>query len=326
MGLTNFFNMHSVNQEAESTNQRAKYIIENAKGEAEEGRRKALGALADLGKAKVTVLRSSVKDFIDLFEQIHNIELDDSVGLDEFKNLRFDIEDMRSLKKMQSIAVSSFQGGVSGIGLGTLAAFCTYNGTMAFGAASTGTAISALHGAAATNATLAFLGGGSLAAGGMGITGGMMVLGGIVTVPFLAVMGFSMYSRAKANKEIAYSNLAEAKKFQEEVQTMVTACKAIEEYSTMYCTLLMKLNRTVFNSLLYLLKQVIDDSGVDYDCYDHQAKEIVMANLAVAKAVKTIIDTPILTEEGALSDESKRLLPMAKEHVAALRNKADALE
>lgn len=48
---------------------------------------------------------------------------------------------------------------------------------MAFGTASTGTAISALSGAAATNATLAALGGGSLAAGGGGIALGTTILG-----------------------------------------------------------------------------------------------------------------------------------------------------
>lgn len=48
-----------------------------------------------------------------------------------------------------------------------------------FGAASTGTAISSLSGAAATNATLAWLGGGSLAAGGGGMAAGSVVLGTI---------------------------------------------------------------------------------------------------------------------------------------------------
>ena len=48
---------------------------------------------------------------------------------------------------------------------------------MALGTASTGTAISALSGAAATNATLAALGGGSLAAGGGEIALGTTILG-----------------------------------------------------------------------------------------------------------------------------------------------------
>ena len=45
-----------------------------------------------------------------------------------------------------------------------------------FGVASTGTAISALSGAAATNAALAWLGGGALAAGGGGMAAGSAFL------------------------------------------------------------------------------------------------------------------------------------------------------
>lgn len=47
------------------------------------------------------------------------------------------------------------------------------------GTASTGTAISTLSGVAATKATLAWLGGGALAAGGLGVAGGAVVLGAI---------------------------------------------------------------------------------------------------------------------------------------------------
>ena len=57
-----------------------------------------------------------------------------------------------------------------------------------FATASTGAAISGLSGAAATSATLAAIGGGSLAAGGLGIAGGTAVLTGIVAFPILAVV------------------------------------------------------------------------------------------------------------------------------------------
>nr|WP_293100299.1 hypothetical protein [Okeania sp. SIO2F4] len=48
-------------------------------------------------------------------------------------------------------------------------------------AASTGTAISSLSGAAATNAALAWLGGGTLAAGGGGVTAGAAIVSAIST-------------------------------------------------------------------------------------------------------------------------------------------------
>ncbi|MDP1276864.1 hypothetical protein Q6263_29240, partial [Klebsiella pneumoniae] len=47
----------------------------------------------------------------------------------------------------------------------------------AIGTSSTGTAIGTLSGVGATNATLAWFGGGSVAAGGAGMSGGMLVLG-----------------------------------------------------------------------------------------------------------------------------------------------------
>ncbi|MCL4822618.1 MAG: hypothetical protein KJZ57_00245 [Anaerolineales bacterium] len=70
-----------------------------------------------------------------------------------------------------------------------------------FAAASTGTAISGLSGAAASSATLAWFGGGSLAAGGLGMAGGAAVLGGIVAVPTLGIM--ALLAHRQANRRIA---------------------------------------------------------------------------------------------------------------------------
>jgi len=69
-------------------------------------------------------------------------------------------------------------GGVTAAGAALAASQGTIGLVGLFGAASTGTAISSLSGAAAWNATLAALGGGSLAAGGGGMALGAAVLGG----------------------------------------------------------------------------------------------------------------------------------------------------
>lgn len=62
---------------------------------------------------------------------------------------------------------------------GATAVVGTYATVGALGTASTGTALSTLHGAVATKATMAAIGGGSLATGGLGIVGGVCVLGTI---------------------------------------------------------------------------------------------------------------------------------------------------
>ncbi len=94
---------------------------------------------------------------------------------------------------------------VAGAGAaGGAAAFAVYGGVMSLAAASTGTPIAALSGAAAYNATMAAIGGGSLAAGGLGIAGGAMVLGGVVAAPILAVAGWAYNAHAEKALSHAY--------------------------------------------------------------------------------------------------------------------------
>ncbi|WP_343577771.1 hypothetical protein [Pseudomonas sp.] len=89
-------------------------------------------------------------------------------------------------------------GAATGAGVaGAAAGFAVYGGVMALGAASTGTAISSLAGVAATNATLAAIGGGSLATGGLGIAGGTAILGAAVAGPVLAIAGWAYNSHGE---------------------------------------------------------------------------------------------------------------------------------
>jgi hypothetical protein len=88
-----------------------------------------------------------------------------------------------------SAGVGSIAGGALAVGAWSLVTL--------FGSASTGTAIAGLSGVAATNATLAWFGGGALAAGGTGVAGGMTVLGGIVAIPLVYVAAKSAHKKAK---------------------------------------------------------------------------------------------------------------------------------
>lgn len=101
------------------------------------------------------------------------------------------------------VSVQKFQSDFNsaiGIGAGTIAGSSLAVGSWALvgalGSASTGAAISGLSGAAATNATLAWFGGGALAAGGAGVSGGMAVLGGIVAAPLIAIASYTTHKKA----------------------------------------------------------------------------------------------------------------------------------
>lgn len=102
-----------------------------------------------------------------------------------------------SLAKIESISLNSaaFLGKmVGGAAGGAAAAYAVYGGVMSLAAASTGTAISSLSGVAAYNATLAAIGGGSIASGGFGMAVGAQILGGVVAAPVALVAGLAYAS------------------------------------------------------------------------------------------------------------------------------------
>ena len=291
-------------KDANETNEYARSIAEKATERANQERKASGKTLENLGKKKVFILDNSMKRFIKAFEMLHNVDLQGSSGIDELEKFKIDKQSMEELKELSSMASSLAGGTVSGAALGAITAFGAYGGAMTFGAASTGTAIATLSGAAATNATLAFLGGGSLAAGGLGVAGGTAVLGGLVAGPALAVLGFVVGAKASANRDNAYSNLARARKHEEEMKTVCSLCKGIRKRATMFQNLLVKMN-TIFEPLIYSLEHTIEEKGVDFSLYPPQAKENIAAGLAVAGAIKAILDTPILTKDGRLTKESK---------------------
>ncbi|UTC81667.1 hypothetical protein [Treponema denticola] len=112
------------------------------------------------------------------------------------KSQDYSLDRIDSSMKAGEIAINTTKGAVAGVST-ALGAWAIVG---SFGTASTGTAISTLSGAAASNAILAWLGGGSIAAGGGGIAAGTMVLGGLVAIPAIAITG--LFQHLQANKKI----------------------------------------------------------------------------------------------------------------------------
>lgn len=105
---------------------------------------------------------------------------------------------------IRSAIVGGTGGAAMGAALGTAASYGAFTTAAMLGTASTGAAISSLSGVAATNATLAVLGGGTLAAGGAGIAGGTALLAGVVAAPagVLALGGaYLLHRRASAKRD-----------------------------------------------------------------------------------------------------------------------------
>lgn len=306
-------------KEANDTNDAANSLVERATNKINTCRKNSGDAINALGETKLRVLDGSIKPFIHEFEKLNHVELSNSTGLNELQKMVLDKESFSELKELQSMATSMLGGVATGAMAGAITAFGAYGAAGALATASTGTAIASLSGAAATNATLAFFGGGSLAAGGLGMAGGSMVLGGLVAGPVLAVLGFVVGAKASANKDKAYSNLAKAQEFSEEMDTASALCIGIRKRSAMFDRFLWSLN-SVFEPLIFEMKEIIENKGTNFQTFDDSEKKVVAEAMAMAGAIKTLLDTPILSEEGTLTEESEQIANLTRERISTATN------
>lgn len=294
-------------KKASDLNDIANKSVAEAKAVLEEQRKQVSQSLKHLGEEKLYVLRHSVKDFLEAFEQIKNVDFTESTGLEEIKKLKIDKQNFKELKDLESFALSLTEGAGAGLAGGALTAFAAYNGAMALGTASTGTAISTLSGIAAKNATLAWFGGGSLASGGMGMAGGMMVLGSVVAGPALLVMGAIGDAKASQKLETALKNKAEADKIVESLNTASLQCSAIRRRTYMLYNLLAGLD-SYFVPQIWNMQDIINNEGTDYRAYKPESKKAIAVAASTACSVKAVLDTPILTKDGKLTKSSEKVV------------------
>ena len=261
-------------------------------------------ALTQLGAEKLSVLNGTLSAFLDVFTQIKNVDFGETEGLDELHRLHIDEQEFVELRGMANFAGSIAGGAVAGTASGALAAFGAYGAAQALAFASTGTAISALSGAAATNATLAFFGGGSLAAGGLGMAGGTVVLGGLVAGPALLVMGLVAGKAAQKGLEKAYTNRAEAIQIAAQLNTASLQCETIRRRTYMFYNLLARLD-SYFMPLIHRMGDIVKIEGDDYSQYSAEFKTVIASCASVAVSIKSVLDTPLLTDDGLLTDASE---------------------
>lgn len=299
---------------AKRVNRRAQSMFDEAKSELEEERELTQKAMENLGQAKYKIYNESIIPFVDVFSKIKNVSFEDN-NLDDATNLP--VMSAGELSRMKSSVLEIkgvLSGGITALGSGGLAGLAAYGGVGVLGTASTGTAIGTLSGAAATNATLAWLGGGSLAAGGYGMAGGMMVLGGVVAGPVLAVGGMMMASKAEAAKEDAYGNLDKAELASEQMKEARVAASGIrlrfEEITKVLRSLELR-----FQPLLQSLNELVE-SNTNYSTYSEEDRKGVMIAASTAKVLKNLLEAPIIDKKGTLTPESRKVLEETKKIIA----------
>ena len=232
----------------------------------------------DLGRLELTIL-SSFKSYIDCVEIIKNRPSFAKIEIDNVEIPKFDNKELQDA----SVGDAVLLGGIGGAAIGTAGGFAASGATtaavMALGTASTGAAISGLSGVAATNATLAALGGGSLATGGGGMALGSAILGGATLGVGLLVGGiiFSLCGSKVSDKaDTAYSQMLENEKkinkicdFLEQIDSVANMYKAdLNKAYDLYNTEFAKMETAV-------IRNIGADNKVDWRILDDNEKKAV---------------------------------------------------
>ena len=170
-----------------------------------------------------------------------------------------------------SVGAEILLGGLGGAGLGTAGGFAasglTTAAVMALGTASTGTAISTLSGVAATNATLAALGGGSLAAGGGGMALGSLILGGATLGVGLLVGGIIFNLTGSSLSDKADEAWAQMKKAENEIDSICPYLDDLKNIAERYNAALIKV-KNIYDSHIKLLYSIFNSQTAMYNTID----------------------------------------------------------
>ena len=230
-------------------------------------------AMDRLGKAELEIL-DSFKKFSNIFERIQNRP--------EFKtytreNVRIPAYTGEELKQV-SVGAGVLLGGLGGAAVGTAGGFAAAGATtaavMALGTASTGTAIASLSGVAATNATLAALGGGAIAAGGGGMALGTTILGATTLGVGLLVGGIIFNVTGNHLSDKADEAFAQMKKAEKEINKICTYLEKLSTTEIRFERSLLTVNRIYERHLWRLEDLVVINGKTDWNEFTDAEKKM----------------------------------------------------
>jgi hypothetical protein len=282
------------NVRARSVRKAATQRYDEAVAECQEARLNAELVALQYGDFQMRAHQGTVGRFADWLER--NEHLVKRLNFKRVDGVWIRVPDIPKYKAAVGNVTAGLSGVVSAVGTGVSAQAGALWGVSTFASASTGTAISSLSGAAAQNAMLAWLGGGSLASGGGGVAVGTAVLSLVTVVPMLLIGGMTLgvIGAGKKTKAREYAAIVEVEigRIQVAQALLLSTERRIGEL------------RQVLTRLVERATAAIDELEVlDFDPKLH-AREFLRA-LQLVTAVKEVLNTPILDpESGELTEAS----------------------
>lgn len=239
----------------------------------------------------------------EIFDEIRNTPSEKKMECEKLRKIRLNwkqqVEKIKNDYKAATVknAGAGAAGVSAGVAVATMGPTAAMGIATTFGVASTGTAISTLSGAAATNAALAWLGGGTLMAGGGGITAGEALLG------LAGPVGWTIAGVALAVSGIMLWHSSNNKKRIEEIFTLISK-RDIKSYNLA----IVELNERIIriDDETKMLKDaivIIKSFGTDYDAMIESQQYELGAYVNLMQSSTQLLVNPILGLQPAYENE-----------------------
>ncbi|KFH28192.1 sortase [Helicobacter pylori] len=190
---------------------------------------------------------------------------------------------------------------------GVLAAYGAYTGVGMLASTAGGVAIAELSGVAATNATLAWLGGGALSVGGFGMVGGMAVFGWLVAGPALAILGAMSADEMEEKLEKAKSYYSQVEKAVKKADAIIDQFQAIEKMAKLFTRQITKCD-ALFFSLSQDAIATMKKHNYNHSLYSQEERDQLCVTVSPLMTLSTFLKVPIIDKHQKLQEKAKRAL------------------
>ncbi len=276
-------------------------------------------ALARFGEKKLRVLSHSVSNFLDHFHRLNRSTI--TIEGINMQDIQRQVSDARKItNQYREVDFFDVSGAVAGSAIGgVLVAYGAYAGVGMLASTAGGVAIAELSGVAATNATLAWLGGGALSVGGFGMVGGMAVLGGLIAGPALAILGAFSASKMEEKLENAKAYCSQAEAAVKKADVVIDNLQAVRKMAELFTRQITK-----FDALFFSLAQdaiaTMKKHHYDISFYNQKEKDQLCVTVSTLFSLSTFLKVSIMDEHQKLNKKTQNALNLMRDQVNAIES------
>ncbi|WQX45693.1 glycine zipper family protein [Helicobacter pylori] len=307
--------------EADEFIKKAESLKEEATKKAESAESDCRRAFMRLGEKKLHILSHTASNFLDHFHRLERLRITIGTKDTDMQDIQKQVLDARKItNQYREVDFFDVSGAVAGSAIGgVLAAYGAYAGVGMLASTAGGVAIAELSGVAATNATLAWLGGGALSVGGFGMVGGMAVLGGLLAAPALAILGAISASKMEEKLENAKAYYSQVEKAAKEADVVIDNLQAVRKMADLFTRQITK-----FDVLFFSLSQdaiaTMKKHNYDTSRYNQKEKDQLCVTVSTLMTLSAFLKVSIMDKHQKLTEKAKKALNLMRDQVNAIES------